>query len=576
MRKIAVIPAFEPSPAFTGYAQQLCKQVDCLIVVNDGSGAEYEPIFSKIQQLENVILLSYSENRGKGYALKHAYAYCCAHFDGEDIVVTADCDGQHAICDVLSVCKEAEAYPDSYVLGVRDFTAQNVPARSIAGNTNMLRLLHILYGIQITDSQTGLRACSVSVGEKLASISGNRFEFETGTLIYAKRNGIPVREVGIETIYPEKGEEHISHFRTVRDSCRVVTTLLRYLLPNIFVGVLTVVTDLGIFSLLTYRVFPQKTPGYTLIANIIAKVCASLVSYFVNCKYIFHHKTKRSAGRFYALWTGQLVLSYGNIYLFGHILGGQLVLMKVIGDGVLALLTHSLQCNWVFQRRDSTGFWGRYAKTVRHLARTFSRPYQVDIPKFNEPVVYVCRHLNMHGPLTTLKWLPFQVHPMVIHMYFDRKKTVRHMTEYTLAQRYGKKPMRFNPCAWVMGFIAPPIMQSLQAIPVYRDGNAVSTLKKGIQYLLKDESLIVFPDIAYIADQAHPSDIYSGFLMLGDMYSRRTGVPLSFVPLVIDDKNRTITAGIPVKVRDFRKEREQAAAVLQNAINRINTPSPVC
>ena len=568
VQKIAIIPAYEPPDTFAEYARELSGAVDQLLVVDDGSGEAFVPIFTQIGQLSNATVISYPENRGKGYALKQAYLYCGSHFHRDDVIVTADCDGQHSIQNVIAVCDAAVQNKENYVLGVRDFSSANVPARSRSGNTKMLWLLRVLYGIRITDSQTGLRACSVATAERLARVNGDRFEFETGTLIYAKRNHIPLLEVGIHTIYPEKEEEHVSHFRTFRDSCRVVGTLLRYLLPNMFSGLLATATDLGVFSLLTYAVFPRSTPGYTMIATIAARILSSVVNLHINCRYIFHGEAGKSAGRFYIVWTGQVIASYGNVYLFGHILGGQLTLIKLIGDCVIALLSYQLQCNWVYEEpAQELGLYGKYGRFARWLLRTFSRRYETDIQESKEPVVYVCRHLNMHGPFTTLKWLPFHVHPMIIHMYFDRQETIRHMTQYTFAERYGRKPKKFNLAAHVMGLVAPPLMKSLQAIPVYRDSNSISTMKKGLQYLLKGESLIVYPDIEYTTGYDHPSEIYSGFLMLGDLYRRKTGKSLAFVPLVVEDENRRITAGIPITVSSFKAEGEQAAAYLKNAIN---------
>ena len=29
-----------------------------------------------------------------------------------------------------------------------------------------------------------------------------------------------------------------------------------------------------------------------------------------------------------------------------------------------------------------------------------------------------------------MKWLPTELHPMIIHVFFDRETTVKHMTEY--------------------------------------------------------------------------------------------------------------------------------------------------
>ncbi len=569
MKKIAVIPAYEPPESFVEYAAQVLQTADALVVVDDGSGKAYDAVFKRIEKFDGAIVLSYDKNMGKGYALKQAFSYCLTHFSPDDVIVTADCDGQHALTDVTAVCEAASQNPQSCVLGVRDFSHPNVPPRSKAGNKQTLLLLRLLFSLDLTDSQTGLRAFTVKTAQEFMTIGGDRFEYETGMLIYAKRNHIPILEVPIHTIYPENAHDHVSHYKTFRDSFRIIGVMLRYLSGSMLSGLLATIGDLGLFSLLTYVVFPKISPLYTLIATICGKIVSSLINFSINCKYVFHSKAKRSVGRFYIVWLGQLLLSYGNIWLLGHVFGGHLTLMKFIGDCVLAMLTYKLQCNWVYaEPTNKNGFWGAYARFGKWLFRIFSHRYTTNITQPKDPVVYVCRHLNMHGPYTTIKWLPFDVHPMIIHVFFDRKKTAEHMTQYTFSTRYGKRPKRFNFAAHFMSWIAPPMMRSLQGVPVYREGlQTITTLKRGTQYLLQGESLIIYPDIDYTGNYDHPSQIYEGFLYIGELYYKETGTPLQFVPLIIDDQHRQIRAGEPVTLSSYRHEGADVARQLKQAIN---------
>lgn len=571
MKKVTVIPAYEPTGTFVDYAAKLLKVTDALIVINDGSGREYDAVFERIGKLERTTVLSYSKNMGKGYALKKAFSYCLGNYMPEDIIITADCDGQYAVADVIAVCKAVMEHPEACVLGVRDFTHPDVPARRKKENKRTLRILRLLFSLELTDSQTGLRAFTVKNAKKFTEISGNRFEYETGMLIHAKRNHVPLREVPMQIIYSEKQENHMAHRKTFGDCFRTAFIMLRYLSGSMISGLLAAIADLGIFSLLTYVVFPVIAPVYTLIATVCSKITSSLINFFFNCKYVFHGKAKQSVGRFYLVWFLHLALSYANICLFGHVLGGHLTLMKLIGDCVLALLTYKLQCNWVYEEsKEKEGFYGSYARFGKWLLRTFSRKYRNEITQSDEPVVYVCRHLNMHGPFTTLKWLNFDVHPMIIHMFFDRKKTVEHMKRYTFAERFGKKTKRFSLAAHVMGWVAPPMMQSLQGVPVYRNGTqSIATLKRGIQYLLRGESLIVYPDIDYTGGYDKPSEIYEGFLYMGELYHKKTGKTLRFIPLIVDDKKRQIRAGNPVVLYDYRREAHEAAEKIKQAINSL-------
>lgn len=213
--------------------------------------------------------------------------------------------------------------------------------------------------------------------------------------------------------------------------------------------------------------------------------------------------------------------------------------------------------------------YGPYGRFARWVFRLFSRRYSCTLPETEGPVVYVCRHLDMHGPYTTLKWLPCQPHAMILNVFFQRETTVRHMKEYTLSARYHRKPRRFSLIARVLSWIAPPLMRSLQAVPVYRDGtNTIKTMKQGLKYLLEGENLIVYPDVHYMNGYEQPSDIYDGFLFLGELYYKKTGKALSFVPLMIDDEQHRILANDAITLTDYRRERGFAAAYLKTAINK--------
>lgn len=169
--QIAIIPAYEPPSTFYEYAKKLTQTVDRLIVVNDGSGPDYNTIFAEIGELPQTTVLSYGENHGKGYALKTAFSYCGSHFDPDDVLVTADCDGQHAISDVLAVCDATAKAPQRLHFGFqRIFSGQctcqkqsrkhpNAPVASVAirhryfRQSNRTASFHSSYSAGLSESQ---------------------------------------------------------------------------------------------------------------------------------------------------------------------------------------------------------------------------------------------------------------------------------------------------------------------------------------------------------------------------------------------------------------------------------------
>ncbi len=565
---IVVIPAYEPPREFIDYARQVAAIADKLVVVNDGSGREYDGIFQQIQEIENAICLSYTENRGKGYALKMAFRFCVENYGGDSICVTADCDGQHSIEDLQRVAESAFAHPSAIVLGARDFDLHCVPKRSKMGNTSIRRIFKCLYGLDLTDTQTGLRGFSVALAQRFLSVKGDRFEFEMNMLIYAKKSDVPVCEVPIQTIYPNNPEDHVSHFKTIRDSLRVIGAVIRYPGRYVLSSSLAGILDILVFFILSSLVLGEVSAINTLIATVSARVASSLLNFCLNRKYVFAGKSRKSIFRYYTLWFCQLGASYGLVFLFGNILGLPMTPTKLIGDLILACFSYQIQNHWVFGNERAVGFYGAFGCWIRAVGRVFTKKYKSGVVIPEEPTVYICRHLNMHGPLTTLIRLDFHVHPMILSCFFDKEECYRQYADFTFTARAGKAKKKHNAKAYIASRIVPHVMKSLRGIPVYRgdDVRSTHTVREALAYLKCKESVIVYPDIDYTAGYESESDIYQGFLLLGQLYKRDTGKSLRFVPLFIDEGKKRITEYPYIAVDDF-KERKAQANYIKASIN---------
>lgn len=565
---IVIIPAYEPPKEFIAYAREVSSLAGRLVVVNDGSGESYEPIFREIAALPNVTYITYPENHGKGYALKEAFRFCTEQLPPESILVTADCDGQHAVRDVLRIYRAALEHPNALILGSRNFEKEDVPQRSRLGNTWIRRLFHLLYGLNVYDTQTGLRGFSSETAKKYIKVSGDRFEYEMNMLIASQKAGIPIAEVSIETIYPDSGEQSVSHFRTFRDSMRVVGAALKNLNWYLLSSVVSAVVDVFIFFLLSSVIFPEISAVNTLIATVTARVLSSIINFGFNYKYVFEGKSKRALYRYYILWFCQLGASYGLVFLFGNLLGMQMTVMKAVGDLCLALISYQIQRLWVFKGTKKGQFYGPLGGVIRQLAIAFTKRYQSYVLPREEGVVYVARHLNMHGPIVTLKSLKFHIHPMIFSPFFEKSTCYRQYADYTFTARSGKKKKRFHLRAYIASRFVPSLMKSLGGIPVYRGSvDIAKTFHMAIEALERGESVAFYPDIEYTAGRERESEIYDGFLYLGQMYKKKTGKSLKFVPLYIDEAEATLRELPSVTVDAYRTEREAAAQYLKAAIN---------
>ena len=105
MKTIVIIPAYEPEEKLIPLTQQLIAKNLEVVVVDDGSGENYLPIFN---QLTGATVLTHPENKGKGEALKTAYQYIKETYaDKEVAIVTADSDGQHSPEDIVRIANAA-------------------------------------------------------------------------------------------------------------------------------------------------------------------------------------------------------------------------------------------------------------------------------------------------------------------------------------------------------------------------------------------------------------------------------------------------------------------------------------
>ena len=93
-------------------ARSRCNHV---MVINDGATDATPDLLKSVEN--EVILIGYSPNRGKGYALKTAFRE--AKKRGFDYVITMDSDGQHSVDDLPVFLDAIQQHPDSLLIGSR-------------------------------------------------------------------------------------------------------------------------------------------------------------------------------------------------------------------------------------------------------------------------------------------------------------------------------------------------------------------------------------------------------------------------------------------------------------------------
>lgn len=337
---IVVIPAYEPDEKLLGVVDTLLAKTDYrIIVVNDGSSKKADAAFAALP--EGVTLLSHDVNRGKGRALKTAYEYIAAHFSEDEGVVTVDADGQHLTEDVIRVSEAWAKEPDALVLGSRRFTGK-VPWKSRTGNAITRAVFRLSTGVPVYDTQTGLRAFSVKRIPMMLAMKGERYEYEINVLLYATREHVPIREVTIATVYIEDNAS--SHFNPVRDAWRIYKMILLFAASSFLSAVVDYVLVL-LFDLL----FRPLQNGL-LLSVVLARVISSLMNYLMNRKLVFEDRTRGSMVRYFLLAAGILAANYLLLAIIEKAI--PLAIAKIIVEVLLYPVSFYMQRKFVFPHKE--------------------------------------------------------------------------------------------------------------------------------------------------------------------------------------------------------------------------------
>ena len=102
-----LIPSYEPNEKLVNLVEQIKELTNIpIIVVNDGSGENYNEIFETLKT-KGVTVLKHQTNQGKGAAIKTGIKYLIKNNEKQGCVC-ADSDGQHTVKDILRICEELE------------------------------------------------------------------------------------------------------------------------------------------------------------------------------------------------------------------------------------------------------------------------------------------------------------------------------------------------------------------------------------------------------------------------------------------------------------------------------------
>lgn len=209
-----IIPTYNNCKFINKVIDEVKQFAKNIIVINDGSTDNTLEILSSQNDIK---VISYSKNKGKGHALKKGFEY--ALNKGFEYAITIDSDGQHFASDILKFINKITESPNSLIVGTRNLEAENMPSGNSFGNKFSNFWFSFISNIKLSDTQSGFRLYPLKEIKKLFLFT-KRYEFELEILVKSSWKNIKIEEIPINVKYYEKGQR-VSHFRPFVDFFRI-------------------------------------------------------------------------------------------------------------------------------------------------------------------------------------------------------------------------------------------------------------------------------------------------------------------------------------------------------------------
>lgn len=208
MKMIITIPAYNEEETIGDVIHEIKQTMDKIeyeykiIVVSDGSTD------STANVVKNAGALVYSHPYNYGLAETFRTEIEKALENDAEIIVHIDADGQYRPEEIPKLIKPIENKEADLVLGSRFAgTIEEMPLMKKIGNKLFSRVISRITKIKITDGQTGFRAFTREVAEKITIISTHTYTQEQ--IIKAVRNKFKMQEVPIYFAKRKSGKSRL-------------------------------------------------------------------------------------------------------------------------------------------------------------------------------------------------------------------------------------------------------------------------------------------------------------------------------------------------------------------------------
>lgn len=230
MKICVIIPAYNEAEVIGNVVTGIRNALDStkynfeIVVVNDQSTDDT----SAIAKRRKATVIDHLINQGAGGATSTGLRY--ATKNNFDLAVTMDADGQHDPNDVIKCINAAIDSTTDLLIGSRLINSKGMSRLKIIGNKGLTLITWLLFGVSVTDSQSGLRVFSKEALNTLEWKSTN-YDFCSEMIWRAKQSRLSISEHPIRAVYTEYS---VSKGQNNWNAINIVKSLVRRRIVELF------------------------------------------------------------------------------------------------------------------------------------------------------------------------------------------------------------------------------------------------------------------------------------------------------------------------------------------------------
>jgi len=210
-----VIPTYNEVKTIGPIVNHLRQRDFRVVVIDDGSKDKTIIEANKF----GAELILHTKNAGKGRCIREGLEYALEN--NCDAVITMDGDGQHSLDDIDKFIEEYKKSGADLILGNRLHNPKKMPFIRRCTNLCMSFMISLLITEKVNDTQCGYRLISREGIEKI-KLNTTKYEIESEMIVEAKRRGLKMFSINIDSIY----ESEISQINPFLDTVRFVKFII--------------------------------------------------------------------------------------------------------------------------------------------------------------------------------------------------------------------------------------------------------------------------------------------------------------------------------------------------------------